>query len=1074
VPYRIDENPLAIDGQNDGHVMQRFVSEFVKSYGAKYDDEKNEWSWDVANIGEAFRESPVWTSIDYLTLGVPVGKLGLAARAVAKGASAPGRALQAARAGERIAALETGSTRIGSRIAARLMGGDDLTARAIELQRRAPATSRLGRILESPVAGLRRGADDDYLELIKRGYGSEADRHAYAQMYQRERLATIEADKMQAADVAGSLRGLSADSGAKVTQALEVGGVRPAGAPLTGWGGGHKATRRMAGAAERAPLGERATRMQASLARQEAIQQKRLGKLLGGDEKALAAYQKTWSFREAVHRRAYDLGLISRDTYARGLGKYAPHLYEEFLAAEELAGASRVKPGGTLDSLRARTLDRQEEQLSRRASKLRNRAEQLRQFAAEDPTARKASARRAEALDRQAAKLLGRKEHLRDDYTRILDPQATAGRLLGTAQAVAKQEFAQKLAKSVVATDDAWGVMERYGKDMPGVQRLMAKRAAGQRVSREAIDDVMFSELGWRRMEQLFPNGKVPGYLERLRPTGLLDKYLDPAAAESIVGTYKFADKPIFEELHDAIYKSVAFFRSSKTVMNPSTHARNTMSGIVFNSLATGIPKLVPRTGIKELRAKGEVWKAAVRAGVLGGDDHQITIEMLQRAGVDINDLNPYKLKFLGDNRIAKAIANSHEAAKGLYRFEDDMWKLDAFATLRKKYLKRGLRADQADARAALDVVKFMPSFNQVSPFTRAIGGLIPFASFTNEAIRIWKNAMIEKPHLAMFWSHFGGAASQSIAAAQGYSSDDLARIDANLPNHQQGKPRLMLPFKVDGQPHFFDLSYIIPLAGNMGDIEHADKAFFFSDFYDITGNPLIGAGVVGATGVDPFTGREVEPRFMERQLGMNIDNPALRRYIGLGEWMAATMLPPLAPPGFAAQNLAEVARGQKDPTTGLELEPNVGRTIAANLFGMRTYEATLSSNILNQRQEADQINKRAEIQWNIWKRAAANGETAAQSEAVENLRDIYAKLYDDPAKIEERIADGMESRAPGEFKTLTEKQLLKALEGTEGLELSPEQLKVRGAIMARLQTKGSRSRSRKGRGRGKRSRGRE
>ena len=74
-----------------------------------------------------------------------------------------------------------------------------------------------------------------------------------------------------------------------------------------------------------------------------------------------------------------------------------------------------------------------------------------------------------------------------------------------------------------------------------------------------------------------------------------------------------------------------------------------------------------------------------------------------------------------------------------LYRAQDDVWKLEAFTRLRNRYLKTGkFSRDEAIARASLEVTKYMPSFNMNSQFSELVGGVIPFVSFTNEAVRCW------------------------------------------------------------------------------------------------------------------------------------------------------------------------------------------------------------------------------------------------------------------------------------------------------------------------------------------------
>ena len=72
-------------------VGQEVLSELVKSYGFDY-NEKQGWSWSTGNVAKAFQNHPILTSLDYLSLALPVAKWGEAASLVAKGAEAAGAA----------------------------------------------------------------------------------------------------------------------------------------------------------------------------------------------------------------------------------------------------------------------------------------------------------------------------------------------------------------------------------------------------------------------------------------------------------------------------------------------------------------------------------------------------------------------------------------------------------------------------------------------------------------------------------------------------------------------------------------------------------------------------------------------------------------------------------------------------------------------------------------------------------------------------------------------------------------------------------------------------------------------
>jgi hypothetical protein len=971
------------DGQTDGDVGGRILHELVKSYGFRRDDRTGEWDWSIDNIGKAFSESPVWTTLDYLTLAAPVAKWGVAAGRVARGAGAAGAAYEAVKAGTATraarAVLQEAPRTLGGRLLS-AVGGTEF-GRAAELATRAPARSQLGQFLENPVTGLRRGraGDRDYLKLIEEGYGDSADTRGLGKMLYREQLAERAASERGAAEVQRGLRDLSPEVGARVTKYLETPFLRPD-----------------AG-------GRRETFLRSKL----------------GDE-GFEAYAKTWRYREQLHQRAYDLKLISRDTYLRNLQKWAPRLYDEFLGAEEKTRAglgSKIGPMAGRQSLKARTI---------------------------------------EAVDQKYVTAGG------TELKRIWDPRIETQRMLAVAQVVAKQEYAQKLANSAIAKNADELLEWAAGKGSEDAGNLLAHMQAGKRVAQETIDDLLVEGLGWKRVKDLFPGRELPGYLKRLAPTGILDKYIDPAALEDVVSMFKFADdsNDLFSKVHRGIYRGLAFFRTGKTAYNPATHVRNTLSNAVFHSFATGRFTLAPTRGFKAVMQRNGDWREAVEAGVVGSGGYEVIRDALKKAGLHV-DGDVTQLDFLGDSRIAKMVQNLAGKAEDWYRAEDDLWKIQAFTRVRDKYLKTGkFTRQEAIARASLEVTKFMPSFNMNSKFTDLVGGVIPFASFTNEALRIWKNAMTDKPHLAFFWNNIADAMSQAFGAAAGMSQEELAEIHSKMPDFQQGKQMMLLPFKIDGKSHFFDLSYLIPLAGNMGELQTNEKSFFINELYDATTNPLIGGAAILATGTNPFSGREVEPRFVERQLGIGIDSPQARRMVGLAEWATQTMLPPLAPPGFAGVNLLEAVRGQVDPFTTQELEPNVARTVAANIFGMRSYEATLPSQVHNIRREETRLQERRNTAWKRWEFAKANGDIDGMESEKANILAVTEKLS--PGEASDYWAKGIVEREPGKFRRLTTKQLKEALSRSRGLELTPEELEMRGELYMRLEERSDGGRRRR------------
>jgi len=706
-------------------------------------------------------------------------------------------------------------------------------------------------------------------------------------------------------------------------------------------------------------------------------------------EEGFQAYEKTWKFRAMLHDKSHDLGLIDDAQHAAGYGSYMPRIYEEMADAEKAAGITstggKLGPKAGRDAFRQRTIERKG--------------------------------------GKYTSERFG-------ELTRILDPELETHKMLKIANVIAKQEYAQKLATSGIAKDGVDLLAHAANRGHEGALALLKSGTA----SLEDVDDFAFETMGWKRVRDLFPGRELPGYLDRLEGTGLLDKFIDPAALDDVVSMFKMPDD-FGGQLQQAAQKAFAFFRAGKTAYNPATHVRNYLSNIIFYHMATGRFSLTPTTGIKALRSKGGVdFREAIQAGVLGGSGLEVIKETLKKHGLDVGDITV--MDWVGDSRLAEILKKGAGQMEQMYRASDDIWKLDAFIKIRNRYLKSGVDRSGSVARAALDVARFMPTFNIPSGLSAGfVGKAIPFSSFTNESLRIWKNVMTDKPHIGFFWNHMADTWNTSFAAASGISNEELDNVYSQMPDYQKGKQMMILPFRDGGKLLPLDLSFVIPLAGNMSELQTNEKSFFLSEFYDLTQNPLVGAATAMATGEDPFTGKPLEPRFAERQMGLSIDDPAKRKWAGLAEWGMRTMLPPLTPPGFAATNLLEAVKGQRDPFSLQELEPNIARTVAANIFGMRTYEASLSSEIQNVRRSETRLQERRTAALDRFKFAAANGDTAGMDREEANVRATTFKLLGDEKAVEAYWKGAKKQVEPGAFRGLSTKHLKEVLFNRPAIE---------------------------------------
>lgn len=667
-------------------------------------------------------------------------------------------------------------------------------------------------------------------------------------------------------------------------------------------------------------------------------------------ETAAALFERQRSFREEVWQKAYNLNMFDRDVYEEGLRKHDLGMFEQYLGVQQ-----KIKgPKGSI-----------------------------------------------------APNFTGKAKR---GFTKVLDPRLHMDKLMRASQQVATVDYAHRLAGSAIAkTGDE--VVELMGRIMERGDKRLTKLYFGSEVPTEEIartlarsNDAAAKRMGWKTIEDMFPDKRAPAFLENL-PKEFRELYIDPAVQNDFLAIMEIGHKtPLFESATRALginFQQVhgdilGTFRTGKTAYNPATHFRNLFGTIVFHHLAVGgmgVFKGGPMRGYRAIMEGGEEFAEGRVMGIIGStftDESRAMINkeykgLMEAGGREITGLD-WVGRLFGDNRLTRNIKKGAGKMERLYRSEDEMYKLDAYLRLRDKFKAAGLGIDEARAKARLEVDKFFPTFNTSSGATHLLKQMIPFGSFTAESARVWKNAMIEKPHLAFFWNHLTEQLTTAAAARLGLTMDEVEKAKSNIPGYTQGKKLLMMPvLGQNGRPEFLDLSFHIPLA-NIQEAAGAEETFFGMIGITPTSNPLLSFVAAGSTGVDPFSKRTIEPRFTERQLGVTIEGPRKRHIIGLAEHMAATMMPPLAPPGYSGVNLLELVRGQTHPTSGAELEANALRTIAANIFGMRTYEADTKTALFNVRQETRSEQDEMNVWWNRWEWGAANNDPALQRTAMKNI----------------------------------------------------------------------------------------
>ena len=637
---------------------------------------------------------------------------------------------------------------------------------------------------------------------------------------------------------------------------------------------------------------------------------------------------------------------------------------------------------------------------------------------------------------------------------RDFDPAHAMLRMSQAAQVVAREQYMVNLTASAAVKDTAtltevlldktgplsngnmraiWGVSEEARASvMSRMDEVVKTRAAGKKVPDEEMASI-FREVGWVRLNDVAPGLKLPPKYK--------DLFVDGAIAHDVVGAVQMMRGPQFPEWYQS---AMNIFKLGKTAWNPATHVRNGFGAYVFHSLATNLAYSTKAASTfyqrgREVLAAGPghaLFDKMARAGVTSmtfDPAEREALHSLMGSGVK------HPLAWFGDSKLAKYAQKGADKMERFYRYTDEVSRADAWIWNYEKFAKQnaekwaGKELDERSIAFATNrAAKYIPSFNMHSPMSNMVRQAIPFSTFSHEAVRVWKNTMIEKPHMAMFWSHFADSMSEVTGAMSGYTEEQVDAAKKNLPYYQQGKKMLLMPFKIFGVPQFLDMSYLIPLA-NIVEIER-DEGQFMSKALGFAGlnptaNPFVSIITAAVTGQDPFKGQPLEPKITERQLGINVDSPQARELVGLAEHALTTFVPPLVPPGYAGMNMVELIRQQRNPKTGALEEPDWKQTLAANLAGIRLHRADANAAMKNVGNDERRMMDRTSLWWERWSWAMANNDASLADDAEENLHHLAVQMGKTPDEADKYVADGVETRQPGLYKNYTKKRVGEALD---------------------------------------------
>ena len=310
-------------------------------------------------------------------------------------------------------------------------------------------------------------------------------------------------------------------------------------------------------------------------------------------------------------------------------------------------------------------------------------------------------------------------------------------------------------------------------------------------------------------------------------------------------------------------------WKFGKVVLNPATHARNTMSNVMLAYLGGLPPGRVDiyARALKELKTKGPIYEEARQAGITGkttfaGAELDALVDSWNGSRgssltrfVNMAQLLRQDKVSEGLKQIRPSQTKLGQKASELYQAEEQWFKLAKFMHNKEK----GMNVKDA----AADAQKWLFDYSEVPKFidwARRSPFGSPFITFTYKALPAIVESGITHPwRLASLAYLLNTVVEQSEKRLQ-MSEEEKARVQKVLPERFKGSmaklsPKFMLlPWKDRyNQLQYLDLTYILP----WGDIGETGAAGLPSQ---LLSNPAFSILSDLKSGRSSFTGQEIGP----------------------------------------------------------------------------------------------------------------------------------------------------------------------------------------------------------------------
>ena len=314
-----------------------------------------------------------------------------------------------------------------------------------------------------------------------------------------------------------------------------------------------------------------------------------------------------------------------------------------------------------------------------------------------------------------------------------------------------------------------------------------------------------------------------------------------------------------FGDTNSSLSKATAFWKMTKTTMNPPTQVRNFVTNAVVMDISGvntfKIPFLLGQAA-KEISTNGAYFQIAQKYGITASgfsqvelrEANQIMQDMLSRSEGGAFNV-PHMLKTVGTWTV--------QTAGDIYAFSEILFKTAKLID----NLQKGMKENEA----AIDAHDWFFDYSLVHPSIRRIRSVpfgMPFITYYYKILPKLAETLINHPMRFAKYAALAFAIPAIFAAHNDVDDEEFEALRDTLSERIRKKQNLWaIPDKDEnGNWNFLDVGYMLPwsmfqdiitsLSG--GDVGAATQSF------GLLGSPALSVAAAIKTNIDPFTGKKI------------------------------------------------------------------------------------------------------------------------------------------------------------------------------------------------------------------------